>query len=86
MEKKNVETLINWSADFLQDFLSKEKQLFAYAQILLRGARSDVFISSILAATMKSFMLKPPAIVLNILVRDMSDNRSWNKAIYYGLG
>lgn len=42
-------------------FFLEEKIWSTYAQILLRGTKSDVLISSILAATMKSFMLKPPA-------------------------
>lgn len=42
---------------------SMEEELYiqVYAQTLFLGARSDVFISSIFAATMKSFMLNPPA-------------------------
>lgn len=32
-----------------------------YAQALFLGTRSAVLISSIFAATMKSFVLKPPA-------------------------
>lgn len=39
----------------------RERVCSAYAQILFLGARSDVLIWSNFAATMKSFMLKPPA-------------------------
>lgn len=38
------------------------KNCSIYAHILFLGARSDVLISSILAAIMKSLILRPPAI------------------------
>lgn len=51
--------------------LDKEEYCFhCYAQIRFFGRRSSVLISSILAATMKSFKLRPPA---NRIIGGISD-------------
>jgi hypothetical protein len=54
------------------------KEISNYAQTLFLGTRSDVLISSILAATMKSVMLKPPAIQWKIVKFQVLSKRSFN--------